>query len=105
LTRKLSAGSQTNSRNQIDLGQRLTEILKQSQFKPMSVAQQVVVIYAVSNGFASDIAPKDIRVWEEKLHDFFEKSKQSLLESIGKGAWDEKVEGELKAALGEFKKV
>ncbi len=102
---QFSSDLDPETKKQIDLGSRLTEILKQSQFKPMSVAQQVVVIYAVSNGFASDIAPKDIRVWEEKLHDFFEKSKQQLLESIGKGAWDEKVEGELKAALGEFKKI
>lgn len=109
--RELEAFSQFSSdldpetKRQIDLGQRMTEVLKQSQFRPMSVAQQVIVMYAVSNGFASDIAPQDIRVWEEKLHTFFEQSKQSLLESIAKGAWDEKIEGELKTALGEFKKM
>lgn len=102
---QFSSDLDPETKRQIDLGQRMTEVLKQPQFQPMSVAQQVVVIYAVSNGFASDVAVKDMRVWEEKLHEFFEKSKQSLLESIGKGGWDEKIEGDLKVALGEFKKM
>jgi F-type H+-transporting ATPase subunit alpha len=76
------------TKKQIDLGQRLVEILKQPQYQPVPVANQVVVIYALNNGYASDVAVKDIRDWEAKLHDFMNKTKPGLLEKIGKGGWD-----------------
>ncbi len=100
---QFSSDLDAETKNQIDLGQRMVEVLKQPQYSPMSVAQQVAVIYAVSNGYASQVAVKDIRDWEEKFHDFLEKSKGSLLGKMEKGEWDEKVEGELKEACKEFK--
>ena len=101
---QFSSDLDAETKNQIDLGQRMVEVLKQPQYSPMSVAQQVAVIYAVSNGYANQVAVKDIRNWEEKFHDFLEKSKGSLLGKMEKGEWDEKIEGELKEACGEFKK-
>jgi F-type H+-transporting ATPase subunit alpha len=92
------------TKKQIDLGQRLMEVLKQPQFQPMPVANQVAIIYAVSNGFANDVEVKAVREWEVKLHEFLNKSKSVLLEKIGKGEWDEKIEKELKGAIEEFKK-
>jgi len=92
-----------DTKKQIDLGQRLVEILKQPQFEPMSVAHQVAIIYTVSNGHVNDIEVKNMREWENKFHTFLDKSKKPLLEKIGKGEWDEKVEGELKEAIKEFK--
>lgn len=101
---QFSSDLDAETKSQIDLGQRMVEILKQPQYSPMSVAQQVAVIYAVSNGYASQVPVKDMHDWEEKFHDFLEKSKGSLLGKIEKGEWDEKVESELKDACGEFKK-
>jgi F-type H+-transporting ATPase subunit alpha len=101
---QFSSDLDAETKNQIDLGQRMVEVLKQPQYSPMSVAQQVAVIYAVSNGYANQVAVKDIRNWEEKFHDFLEKSKGSLLGKMEKGEWDEIIEGELKEACGEFKK-
>lgn len=92
------------TKKQINLGQRLVEILKQPQYQPMPVANQVAVIYAVSNGFADNIEPKEIRDWEVKFHDFFDRSKSVLLEKIGAGNWDEAIEKELKSACEEFSK-
>jgi len=93
-----------DTKKQIDLGARLVEILKQPQFEPMSVANQVAIIYAVSNGYASDVEVKKVREWETKMHEFLGKSKSTLLEKINKGEWDEKIENELKNAIEEFKK-
>ncbi len=92
------------TKKQIDLGQRLMEILKQPQYQPMPVANQVAVIYAVTNGFANDVAVKEVREWENKLHEFLKRTKASLLEKIASGGWDETIEKELKEALNEFKK-
>ncbi len=88
------------TKKQIDLGQRLVEILKQPQFQPMPVANQVAIMYAVNNGYANDVAVKEIRTWEIKLHEFLNRSKTTLLEKIAKGGWDEEIEKELKYAIG-----
>ncbi len=90
------------TKKQIELGQRLVEILKQPQFEPLPVANQVAIIYAVSNGYANDVEVKNIRDWENKLHQFLNKFKPVLLQKIGEGEWDEKMEKELKEAIGEF---
>ncbi len=100
---QFSSDLDAETKKQIDLGQRMVEVLKQPQYEPVSVSQQVAVIYAVSNGYANEVAVKDMRDWEEKFHDFLENSKQALLDRIEKGEWDEKVEGELKEACKEFK--
>src|SRR3989339_1222978 len=101
---QFSSDLDAETKNQIDLGQRLAEVLKQPQYEPVSVSQQVAVIYAVSNGFASSVAVKDMKEWEVGLHAFLEKSKGSLLEKIEAGEWDEKIEKELKEACGQYKK-
>ncbi len=106
--RELEAFSQFSSdldpetKKQIDLGQRLVEVLKQPQFKPVPVANQVAIIYAVQNGFTSHITAKEIPQWETKLHDFMNKSKTALLDKIAQGNWDETIEKELKEAIAEF---
>ncbi|MBU1613417.1 F0F1 ATP synthase subunit alpha [Patescibacteria group bacterium] len=92
------------TKKQIDLGQRLVEILKQPQFQPMPVANQLAIIYAVSNGFANDVEVDNVREWEAKLHEFMNQTKSVLLEKIDAGEWDDKVEAELKVAIEEFKK-
>ncbi len=108
--RELEAFSQFSSdldpetKKQIDLGARMVEILKQPQYKPMPVANQVAIIYAVSNGFVNDVEVKNMKEWEDKFHAFLDKSKKALLEKMGRGEWDEKIEGELKEAINEFKK-
>ncbi|MBI2055492.1 MAG: F0F1 ATP synthase subunit alpha, partial [Candidatus Sungbacteria bacterium] len=90
------------TKKQIDLGQRLVEILKQPQFAPLPAANQVAVIYAISNGFANNVGVPDIRVWEEKFHSHMNKIHKHLLDKIGQGEWDDKIEKELKTACSDF---
>jgi F-type H+/Na+-transporting ATPase subunit alpha len=92
------------TRKQIDQGQRLTELLKQPQYSPVPVAEQVAAIYAVSNGFFDSFEVGEIKENEVKLIEFMRSSKASLLEKIAKGEWDDKVEGDLKSACEEFSK-
>jgi len=92
------------TKKQISLGQRLTEVLKQPQYSPLPVANQVAVIYAVSNGYASEIEIESIQEWESKLHVFFNKTKSSLMEKITKGEWSDDIEKELKDACIDYSK-
>ena len=84
-------------------GERLTELLKQPQFSPLSMEEQVCVMYAGTRGYLDDIAVSDIGRYEEELLRVLHAEKGDLLNSIrdGKKLTDE-IEDELKSALKDF---
>lgn len=85
----------------LERGKRVTELFKQDQYSPVHVSIQAIFIYAVNNGYLDTIAITEILNWKNKLKDFLENSKLSLLESIEKD-WSEKQEGEVRDVLEEF---
>ncbi|HEY6332556.1 MAG TPA: F0F1 ATP synthase subunit alpha [Blastocatellia bacterium] len=89
---------------QLNRGERLTEILKQPQYEPMPIEQQVAVIWAATSGFVDDIAVSDISKFERGLVDFLENAHPGLLDKIReRKAIDDEITADLKAAVGEFK--
>lgn len=91
------------TRKQIELGKRTVEILKQGQYAPMPVENQVAVLYAVINGLLDEIAVDDIAEWEEKFHSFMAGTKKDVLDKIKeKQALDDGLEAELKKSIEEF---
>lgn len=94
---------QTKAR--IELGRRLTEILKQDQYQPMSVEHQVVVIYAVTTGLADAITVEKIWDWENRMHEYFNLQHKKLLEQITNIKDFAEVEVPLKKAIEEFNKT
>jgi len=70
------------SRNQLDRGARLTEILKQPQSSPLPVEEQVVAIYAGTSGFLDDLAVADVREFEAALLQYLRSERADLLEHI-----------------------
>jgi F-type H+-transporting ATPase subunit alpha len=89
------------TQRQIDRGQRLVELLKQPQYKPMPVEKQVVSIYAATKGFMDKVPVKNIRDYEEKLLEFIEKTHNEFYVTIRdtKGLPDE---GKLNSVLQDF---
>ena len=85
----------------INRGQRVVELMKQSQYAPIEVAKQVCSIYAVNEGYLDELELTEIKAWEENFYLFLERSKKTLLSDLIKG-WDEKTEAELKAVIKEF---
>ncbi len=87
----------------LDRGRRLREVLKQPQFSPMPIANQIVVIYAATHGYADEIQIADMIEWEENLIVYLESTQASLLQAIvdEKQITDE-IEKRLKSALEEF---
>ncbi|GMQ98013.1 MAG: F0F1 ATP synthase subunit alpha [Acidimicrobiia bacterium] len=67
---------------QLDRGRRVVEVLKQGQYDPVPVAEQVVVIYAVTEGHMDDVAPGDIPEFEAGLREFVRSRHGALLSSI-----------------------
>jgi len=90
---------------QIERGRRLVEILKQPQFKPFSLAEQVLVIYTATRGFLDDIPIKEIRRFEEEFLEFVHQNYEYVLRKIEEDKdFDEKDEERFKEIINEFKK-
>ncbi len=92
------------TRAQLERGQRLTELLKQPQYRPQSLAQQVCSMYAAVNGHMDDVPVDRVREFEERFLGYLETSKPELMGDIQeKKDIDEAVEESLKEAIAAFK--
>jgi F-type H+-transporting ATPase subunit alpha len=92
------------TRRQLERGQRLTEILKQPQFQPLSMGQEVSVIYAAVNGFMDDVEVPKVRAFEAAFHSYMESNQPAILNEIEeKKIIEPDNETKLKAAIQEFK--
>jgi len=88
---------------QLARGQRLTELLKQQQYQPMSVAQQVISIYSVINGYLDEIPVDQVGVYEKELLQFTSERYPEVADSINKESkLSDEAEATLKSALAEF---
>ncbi|HXG92956.1 MAG TPA: F0F1 ATP synthase subunit alpha [Blastocatellia bacterium] len=89
---------------QLNRGARLTELLKQPQYSPMPLEQQVVSIWAGTNGFVDDIPLEDVKKFEQGLLSFVENARSGLLEKLReRQKIDDEIESEMRAAVTEFK--
>jgi phosphohistidine swiveling domain-containing protein len=87
----------------LDRGQRIVELFKQTQYNPIPVELQVAVMWAMQNGFIDAVPVERVKEFQNKLQDFLETRKQSLLASIRqKKQLDVDLEANLKATLEEF---
>ncbi len=99
-------GSELDRATQAQLarGQRLTEVLKQEQFQPLSVEKQVVIILAGTGGYLDDLEVAECRRFEKELYAFLDTNYGALLQSLAqKKALDDQLRGEIKKALEEYK--
>ena len=92
------------TRRQLDLGQRLTEVLKQPQFRPLTLGQEVSIIYAAVNGHLNDVEVPKVRSFEDAFHSYMESNHPEVLKSIeDKKTIDPDTEEKLKTAITQFK--
>ena len=108
--RELAAFSQFGSdldkvtQNQLNRGARLTELLKQPQFQPLSWIQQVAILFAGTQGLLDDVEVKDIRAFEDGFYPYLDSAQSQLLTDIGaKKALDDDIKGRLTQAIKEYK--
>ena len=91
---------------QIERGRRMVELLKQDQFVPMSVDDQIIVIYAGTQGFLDDVPVDSIRNFEEAFMRYIRAEKQDLKKEImEKKALDDDLKAKLNEAITAFKKT
>ena len=94
------------TRKQLDRGARVTELLKQAQYSPLSISLMGATLFAVNKGFMDDIDVKKVLSFEHGLHQFLKTSHAALLAKLEQAkAMDKDAEAELTAAIAAFKKT
>jgi F-type H+-transporting ATPase subunit alpha len=90
---------------QIERGKRMTELLKQNQYVPMTMQDQVIALFAGTNGLMDDVPVETIKKFEAELLAFFRDKKADIRNELGeKKAIDDNLKAKLTAAIEEFKK-
>jgi len=93
-----------STKDQLERGRRITEVLKQPQYVPMSLGKQVSILYAVTSGFLDDVPVEKVIPWEEHFHRFMESNHPEIAQRINKDLEIKPdMEESLKAAITEFK--
>ena len=110
--RELAAFSQFASdlddatKEQLEHGKRITELLKQKQYSPMSVADQAMSLYAADKGYMKDVDIDKVGDFESAILAYFESEKSDLKKQINDtGDWDDDIENQFKELVEDFKKT
>ncbi|MEE4660047.1 MAG: F0F1 ATP synthase subunit alpha, partial [Halieaceae bacterium] len=108
--RELAAFSQFASdldeatKAQLDQGERVTELMKQKQYEPLSVAEMGVLLYAANNGYLQDVEVDKIGAFESALLSYMHSEHGDTMTSIVEsGDWNDDLEATFKSAIETFK--
>ena len=108
--RELAAFSQFASdldeltRRQLDRGKRVTELMKQGQFAPLSVAEMAFSLFAANEGYLDDVEAEQVVRFERALLEYVRASQKALLDRINEsGDYDAGIESAMRKAMDEFK--
>ena len=92
------------TRQQLERGQRVMELMKQKQYSPMTIANMAVSLYAADRGFLDDIEMERVGAFEHSLHNFMNSEKTDLMKQINEtGEYNEEIDAALKDSIKEFK--
>lgn len=90
----------------LDHGERLTELLKQAQYSPLTVTEQVLSLFAAKNKFLREVAVEEIQEYERSMHKYIADKHPEIIEELDREQKiSDELDAKLKAALVEFKPV
>jgi F-type H+/Na+-transporting ATPase subunit alpha len=91
------------TRKQLDRGKRVTELLKQLQYSPMSVAQMAVTLFAVNEGFFDKVEIDKIGAFEKALHAHMDATNSELIKKLDEtGDWNDELAAEMRKGVSDF---
>ena len=94
------------TRKQLERGQRVTELMKQKQYSPLSIAEMAISLYAANAGYLDDVDVDKVVDFESGLHASFRDNHETLMNQINdSGDYTDKIEAGLKQAVEEFKQT
>ncbi|MEJ6656366.1 MAG: F0F1 ATP synthase subunit alpha [Pseudomonas sp.] len=92
------------TRKQLEHGQRVTELMKQDQYAPMSVGEMAISLYAAEKGFLTDVAINKVGAFEKAMLAWFKREQSALLSRINeKGDYNDEIEAGIKSGIENFK--
>ncbi|PKM29814.1 MAG: F0F1 ATP synthase subunit alpha [Gammaproteobacteria bacterium HGW-Gammaproteobacteria-11] len=92
------------TRKQLEHGQRVTELMKQDQYAPMSIADMAISLYAAEKGFLTDVELNKVGAFEKAMLAYFKREKADLLAKINeKGDYNDEIEAGIKSGIENFK--
>ncbi|MGD9934212.1 MAG: F0F1 ATP synthase subunit alpha [Dehalococcoidia bacterium] len=95
-----------STRRQLERGQRATELLKQPQFAPLSMSEEVVVLFALSNGMMDDVEVSRIQPFEAEIRKFLASNHPDLLSDIAaRGVLDDDLSTRIRSVIETFKQT
>jgi F-type H+-transporting ATPase subunit alpha len=95
-----------STRKQIERGQRVTELMKQNQYSPMSVAQMAVSLFAANEGFLDDLEVNKVRDFEDALQSYLKSEQSDLMAKINeKGDFNDEIKQAMQTAIESFIKT
>jgi len=101
-----ASGLDDATRSQLEHGQRVTELMKQKQYSPLSIAEMAVSIYAANEGYLKDIELNKVLDFESALLSYMNSEHGDLLARINEtGDWDDEIEAQYKGAIDKFKET
>ena len=95
-----------DSSRRLEKGKRLVEVLKQDQYSPLEVEQQIIILYAAANNFLSDINVSDIKRFEKEFLEYVDTHYRELVKSIlTEKSLTDQIKSMLEESIVEFKKI
>ena len=92
------------TRKQLERGKRVTELMKQKQYQPLSIAEMALSLFAVNEGYIDDVDVEKVVDFEAALHDYARSDHAALLEKVNaSGKYDDEIKSELTSVLDSFK--
>ncbi len=92
------------TRKQLERGQRVTELMKQKQYSPMSIGEMAVSLFAANEGYLDDVEVNKVVDFEAALHDYMRSQRGELIAKMNEsGDYSDEVEQGLREALDDFK--
>jgi F-type H+-transporting ATPase subunit alpha len=91
------------TRAQLERGQRVTELMKQAQYSPMSVAEMAVSLFAVDRGYMDDVELAKVGAFESAMLDYMNNSHAEFMENLVVGDWNDELEAQMTTAVEDFK--
>ena len=90
------------TRAQLDRGQRVTELMKQKEYSPLSVGLMASSLFAVEEGYLDKVEVEKILAWEAGLHQFLNNSHSDLIAKLNEGDWNDELKSELTKAMDAY---
>jgi len=92
------------TRDQLTRGEKLSEVVKQPQYQPLSVEKQVAILYTATKGQLDDVPTPKVKEFEAQFYRFLEAERPNILKDIGSGALTDEIAAALDEAIAEFRK-